>query len=62
MVKISGTLSSNVTLSSKMTREQPHALQTEVQPVEKPDKPVLRDDQRPDMTFSGIGRQIDIRV
>ncbi len=61
-MKISGTLSSNVTLSSKMTGGQPHDFRTEIQPVEKPAKPVLRDDQRPDMTFSGIGRQIDIRV
>ncbi|MBE7636294.1 hypothetical protein GUA87_05520 [Sneathiella sp. P13V-1] len=62
MVRISGTLSSNVTLSSRLAGGQPDNYQRQVNPVEKLEKPVVMKDQRPNMTFSGLGRRIDINV
>ncbi|MBL4908031.1 MAG: hypothetical protein JKX94_11310 [Sneathiella sp.] len=62
MVRISGTLSSNVTLSGRMLGGQTDASQKQVQPVQKPEKPIRLEDREPNMTFSGIGRNIDIRV
>ncbi|OUR76863.1 hypothetical protein A9Q83_13175 [Alphaproteobacteria bacterium 46_93_T64] len=62
MVKISGTLSSNVTLSGRMLGGQSGDVQAQVKPVEKALKPVALKDHQPDMRFSGIGRTIDIRV
>jgi len=34
----------------------------QVKPVEKAIKPVVLKDHQPDMKFSGIGRNVDIRV
>jgi len=62
MVRISGTLTSNVSLSGKMLGGQQGPAQGQVQPVQKPEKPVVLNDKEPNMTFSGIGRNIDIRV
>jgi|GEM_PF-5127325 len=62
MVRISGTLTSNVTLSGRMAGGGPQSAPNGVEPVQKPDKPVFREDRKPDMTFGGIGRRIDIRV
>lgn len=62
MVKISGSMSSNVTLSGKMLGGQTGDVQQHVKAVEKPEKPTVLKDHQPDMTFSGIGRTLDIRV
>lgn len=62
MVRISGTLTSNVTLSNRAGSGFPSREPEAVQAVKEAEKPVLKKDSRPDMTFGGIGRQIDIRV
>jgi len=62
MVKISGTLTSNVTLSGRMLGGQPKGLPQDIKPVQKLEKPAALKEQQPDMTFSGIGRSLDIRV
>ena len=62
MVKISGSMSSNVTLSGRMLGRQSTDVGQQVKPVEKAIKPVVLKDHQPDMKFSGIGRNVDIRV
>ncbi|WP_169566225.1 hypothetical protein [Sneathiella limimaris] len=62
MVKISGTVAGGVQMSGRMFGQNFSAAEQQVRPVEKVDKPVIINDQRPDMTFSGIGRTIDISV
>jgi len=62
MVRISGTLSSNVTLSSRLAGGQQDGFQRQNNPDEKLEKPVAIQDQRPNMTFNGLGRRIDISV
>ncbi len=62
MVKISGTLSGNVNLSRHMPGQNAQYGSANPKSVEQPDRPSLLKDQRPDMTFSGIGRTIDINV
>ena len=41
---------------------QTDASQKQVHPVQKPEKPIRLEDREPNMTFSGIGRNIDIRA
>jgi len=62
MVKISGGMSSGVTLSGRMLGRQPDNAEQQVKPVEKVIKPVALKDTQPDMKFSGLGRTLDIRV
>lgn len=62
MVKISGSLSNGVNMSGRMFGQNAHDPQQLVKAVEKPDRPVAINDQRPNMTFSGIGRTLDINV
>ncbi|MFT6556729.1 MULTISPECIES: hypothetical protein [Sneathiella] len=62
MVKISGTLSSNVSLSGRAAGGHTQPNMDRVEAVKEASKPSLQKEQRPDMTFNGIGRQIDIRV
>jgi len=62
MVKISGTLSSNVSLSGRLLGGQGQAAGHQVQQVREAEKPTIIKDERPDMTFSGLGRRIDINV
>jgi hypothetical protein len=62
MVRISGTLSSGVSLSGRMSGQNTQNGQVNPKAVEQPDRPSLLKDQRPDMTFSGIGRTLDINV
>ncbi|MBO6825170.1 MAG: hypothetical protein JJ879_03145 [Sneathiella sp.] len=62
MVKISGTLSSNVSLSGRLLGGQGDASGHLAQQVKAPEKPAAIKDERPDMTFSGLGRRIDISV
>ncbi len=62
MVRISGTLSNGVSMSGRMYGQNTQTPQQQVKAVEKADRPVALADQRPDMTFSGIGRTVDINV
>ncbi|GLQ07824.1 hypothetical protein [Sneathiella chinensis] len=62
MVRISGTLTSNVSLSGRMAGGQSHADQGAVQPVQKKEKPAALSPREPDLTFEGIGRRLDIRA
>lgn len=62
MVRISGTLSSGVSLSGRMSGQNAQNGPANTKAVEQSDRPSLLKDQRPDMTFSGIGRTIDINV
>jgi len=62
MVRISGTLSSGVSLSGRMSGQNAQHGPANPKAVEQPERPSLLKDQRPDMTFSGIGRTVDINV
>lgn len=62
MVRISANLSSGVSLSGRMSGQNAQNSPANAKTVEQPDRPSLLKDQRPDMTFSGIGRTIDINV
>jgi hypothetical protein len=62
MVKISGTLSSGVSLSGRLSGGQGDPFQQRGKPIEKVEKPVSFEQKQPDMTFSGIGRKVDILV
>ena len=62
MVRISGTLSNGVSMSGRMFGQNTNTPQQLVKAVEEPDRPVAIKDQRPNMTFSGIGRTVDINV
>jgi hypothetical protein len=62
MVRISGTLSNGVSMSGRMFGQNAHTPQQQVKPVEETGRPVALKDQQPDMTFSGIGRTVDINV
>ena len=62
MVRISGTLSSGVSLSGRMSGQNARNGEASAKAVEQPERPSLLKGQRPDMTFSGIGRTIDINV
>ena len=62
MVKISGTLSSNVSLSGRLLGGQGQPAGEQPQQVKEAEKPAVLKDERPDMTFSGLGRRIDISV
>ena len=49
-------------MSGRMLGQQLPQFQGELKPVEASGKPVPIRDEKPDLTFSGIGRKLDINV
>ncbi|WP_025896942.1 hypothetical protein [Sneathiella glossodoripedis] len=62
MVRISGTLSNSVSMSAGTYAQGDQNNPRQIKEVQKPDRPTAIGVQRPDMTFSGIGRTLDINV
>jgi hypothetical protein len=62
MVRIAGTLTSNISLAGRGTGQNFQPVPGQVNPVNDPPLAPRIDDREPDMTFGGIGRRIDIRV